>query len=221
MTDNGRFAARLKVALAVGAVGGLLGACSSSNGGFNDPVEDMLGDPLVMMGLKVDPSKEDIEYGPRSPLVMPSANEERDLPPPMDTTASYGAQWPNDPDEARKRQEAELRAAALNEKPRDVEYVSKPMTPGELDEWGRMYGNTNGSGVAVGPRKYGGKDDNKVVSPRELLDRRKDPNQLKSEPPRTSLNEPPPGYRTPAPPVEGYGEPEKKKGFFARLFNKS
>ncbi|WP_436642863.1 hypothetical protein [Microbaculum sp. FT89] len=222
MKRDGRFGARLTNGFAICVAGGLLAACSGSSSGFNDPVEDMLGDPLVAMGLKVDPSEETIEYGPRSPLVMPSADQAaRDLPPPVAASESYGAEWPTDPDAERRRKEAEMRQAALKEKPRDVEYASEPMTPGELEEWGRMYGRSNGSGVALGPKKPGGKEVAKTVSPRELLDRRKDPNQpLRSEPPRQSLNEPPAGYRTPAPSVEGTGEPEKK-GFFSRLWGNS
>jgi hypothetical protein len=211
---------RLRTGVAACVMGGLLAACSNSNGGFNDPVEDLLGDPLVMMGLKVDPNQETIEYGPRSPLVMPAPTAAQDLPTPHAATTSYGTEWPDDPDEQAKRYEQELRQAALNEKPRDTEYVSKAMTPSELNEWGRKYGNTNGAGVGstVAPRR----EENKVVSPRELLDRRDDPTgELRSEPPRSTLSEPPPGYRTPAPPVDGYGQPEEKKGFFARLFNKT
>jgi hypothetical protein len=224
MNIDGRFAARLTTGFAICVAAGLAAACSGSNGGFNDPVQDVLGDPLVMMGLKVDPTKEEIEYGPRSPLVMPSSQQEsKDLPPPVasGTTEVLQPQWPKDPDAERKKQEAEMRKVAMQEKPRDVEYASAPMTPQDLDEWGKMYGKTNGSGVSTGTTKrYGGKDENKVVSPRELLDRRKDPNQLlQAEPARASLNEPPPGYRTPAPPVDGYAQPEqKKKGFFSKLF---
>ncbi len=222
MIDHGLFRARLAKGLAICVAGGLLASCSSgSNGGFNDPITDALGDPLVAMGLKVDTNKEEIEYGPRSPLVMPGAQPSQDLPPPVEASQSFGEQWPNDPDAARKKQEAELRNAALQEKPRDVEYASAPMTPGELDDWGRMYGKTNGSGLAVGTQAAG-KAEVKTVSPRELLDRRKDPNQaLRSEPPRTTLNEPPPGYRTPAPQVEGYEQPEEKKGFFSKLWGNS
>ncbi len=224
MTDDNRIKARLATGLAVCVAGGLLAACSGSSSGFSDPVEDMLGDPLVMMGLKVDPTKEEIEYGPRSPLVMPGAQPSQDLPPPVAQASNevLSPQWPKDPDVERRKSEAAMRQAALQEKPRDVEYASEPMSPDELDEWGRMYGKSNGSGVALGPKKPGGKEETKTLSPRELLDRRKDPNQaLRSEPPRQSLNEPPPGYRTPAPTVDGEAPPPAKKGFFSKLFGNS
>jgi hypothetical protein len=221
MSMNRRFASIVRTGATACIIGGLAAGCSSSNGGFNDPVEDLLGDPLVMMGLKVDPNQETIDYGPRSPLVMPAPAQEQALPPPQATPESFGVAWPNDPDEVAKREEAELRKASMNEKPRDTEYLSKAMTPAELDEWGRRFGNTGGAGAGeiVQPRR----EENKVVGPRELLDRRKaSSNELRSEPTRATLAEPPPGYRTPAPPVEGYGNPEeKKKGFFARLFNRS
>jgi hypothetical protein len=223
MKNDGRIGTRLTTGFVICVAGGLLAACSSnSNSGFNDPIEDALGDPLVAMGLKADPNKEEIEYGPRSPLVMPGEQPGQDLPTPMQAgkTEVLEPAWPKDPDAERKKMEAKMREAALQEKPRDVEYASEPMSPQELDEWGRMYGKTNGSGLKVGT-KAEGKAENKVVDPRELLDRRKDPNQLRSEPPRQSLNEPPSGYRTPAPPVEGYEQPEKKKGFFSSWFGSS
>jgi len=221
MKHDGLIRARLTKGIAICVAGGLLAACSSgSNNGFNDPIEDALGDPLVALGLKVDTGKEAIEYGPRSPLVMPGATPSQDLPTPVAASQSLGEQWPTDPDEARKQEEAKMRKAAMQEKPRDIEYASAPMTPGELDEWGRKYGKTNGSGLQIGSQAAG-KAEVKTVSPRELLDRRKDPNQIRSEPPRTSLNEPPPGYRTPAPQVEGYEQPEEKKGFFSKLWGNS
>ncbi|MEJ8571783.1 hypothetical protein [Microbaculum marinum] len=219
MNSTGRMAATAPIVAVVCLIGGLAGACSNSGSGFSDPIEDAIGDPLVMMGLKIDPNKEEIEYGPRSPLVMPTATENAQLPTPYEPTESYGEMWPDDPDERAKREFKAMQKAAMDEKPRDVEYASEPMTPGELDQWGRMYGRRNGAGLAVGTRADG-KAENKVVSPRELLDRRLDPDQLTSEPARVTLSEPPPGYRTPAPPVEGYGETEQKKGFFARLFNR-
>lgn len=218
MKCDDRFRARVATLLAVGVAGVSLAACSSSNSGFSDPIEDAIGDPLVMMGLRVDPNKEEIEYGPRSPLVMPAPAQTQDLPPPVARTESFGAQWPDDPDERAKREAEAMRQAAREEKVRDVEYASTSMTPDELDEWGRMHGRTNGAGITLGPR---GREQNKTVNPRELLDRRADPNELRSEPPRTSLNEPPPGYRTPAPPVDGEAPVEQKKSLFQKLFGRS
>ena len=220
MSSNGRFAATARTVAVVCLFGGFAGACSKSGSGFSDPIEDAIGDPLVMMGLKVDPDKEEIEYRPRSPLVMPSATQNADLPTPYEPNESFGELWPDDPDERAKRQFKEAQKAAMDEKPRDVEYASKPMTPGDLNQWGKMYGRQNGAGLQAGTQAAG-KAENKVVSPRELLDRRLDPNQVTSEPTRATLSEPPPGYRTPAPPVAGYGEPEEKKGFFSKLFNRN
>lgn len=219
MSINRRFVSPARAVVAACLIGGFAAGCSKTDGGFSDPIEDAFGDPMVMMGLRVDPNKEEIEYGPRSPLVMPAVAETSDLPAPYEPVESYGEQWPDDPDEVAKRQFKEAQKAAMDEKPRDVEYVSKPMTPDDLNEWGKLYGRQNGAGVIVQPRN---KEENKLVSSRELLDRRLDPKQLsQSEPARATLNEPPPGYRTPAPTVEGYEEPEKKKGFFSRLFKGS
>lgn len=213
-------ASGLRPAIAIGIAGVLLGACSGGNSGFSDPIEDMLGDPLVMMGLKVDPNEEEIEYNPRSPLVMPPGSEAQFLPDPRSAQADYGAQWPDDPDVRARREAAALRKAAMDEKPRDTIWASQAMSPEELNAWGRQYGRNNGAGVTVPVR--GRREEDKVVDPRELLDRRKDPTgELRSEPARTTLTEPPPGYRTPAPPVEGHAPVEEKKGFFARIFGRS
>lgn len=210
---------KVRTAAAACALGGLVAACSSGNSGFSDPVEDLLGDPMVMLGLRVDPNEEEIEYGPRSPLVMPPSADAQFLPDPRQPSAEYGAAWPDDPDVRARRETAELRKAAQKETPADVQWASKPMTPEDLNAWGSQYGRQNGAGMGSPERIR--REDDKVVSSRELLDRRSDPNELRSEPPRATLTEPPPGYRTPAPPVEGAEPVEEKKGFFSRLFGRS
>lgn len=207
--------AKVRTVVIVGVIGGLAAACSDSGSGFNDPIEDAIGDPLVMMGLKVDPNKEEIEYGPRSPLVMPAESQTADLPAPYDPPDSYGELWPDDPDERAKREFKEMQKAALDVDPRDVEYP-KPMMPSELRAWGQENGRTTNGGTTEATLR----EVNKTVGPRELLDRRADPNKLRSEPARATLTEPPPGYRTPAPPVAGYDETEEKKGFFSNWFKR-
>jgi len=222
MTQDGLVKARLAKGVAICLAGGLLAACQSSNGGFNDPIEDAIGDPLVAMGLKADPNETEIDYDPRSPLVMPAQNQTQDLPPPVAASESYGAQWPSDPDVERRKQELKMRQVAAQERPRDVEYLSKPMTPDELDDWGKAYGKVNGAGMRIGPNERAPREEKKVASPAEMARSKPGAGDLpEAEPPRTSLVEPPAGYRTPAPTVDGAEEPEKKKNFFQRLWGKS
>lgn len=211
----------LRSVTVVATVGAFAAGCGQSGSGFSDPIEDALGDPMVALGLRVDPNEEEIEYGPRSPLVMPAETAAADLPTPYDPVETYGVNWPDDPDERAKREYAAMKKAAAEAEPEDFDEYSYVMSPQELNEWGRMYGRQNGAGF--GSSTADGREVDKVVDPRELLDRRKnDTELLRSEPARVELTDPPAGYRTPAPPVDGSELPEeKKKGLFGRLFNRS
>ncbi len=212
----------LRAVVLAGTAAGLA-ACSGSGleTAMKDPMEGLIGDsdPMVALGLRADPNAEEIEYRPRSPLVVPK--DDAALPPPQQRAEGYGADWPQDPDEARRQKLREARAAASAETTKDVENASTAMTPEQLRDWSR---STGGHGVASGGSyEPAGIETSRPVSPRDLLDRKKDPNARlsRAEPAREDLTDPPPGYRTPAANPDGTipaTEPKKKKNFFARLF---
>jgi hypothetical protein len=160
---------------------------------------------LEGIGLKRDGDA--INYQERSPLVIPPTH---DLPPPQtsDSTVANNPAWPKDPDVARRK------AQAAAERNRNVaaefEREQNPLPP-----------NLLAPGAKDDPkaaRRVGAIDTNPSVadtgqyrmSPAELGDRgnlfskmfesRDDSvGKFTHEPPRVSLTDPPPGYRTPSP----------------------
>jgi hypothetical protein len=157
------------------------------------------------LGLR-DPNAPTIEYRERSPLVVPPT---RDLPPPQAKATPKGGAWPNDPDasKARKAQEAKKKGlAATNAR---IENQGRPISPDELNR-----GTTTGSvpsnrSNAPAP---GTDPDGRQLEPSALGyigglfsgrawgfgAYQEETGTFTSEPPRTALTEPPPGYQTPS-----------------------
>jgi hypothetical protein len=154
----------------------------------------------VLGAFGVRSGSDEIEYRERSPLVVPpSAN----LPAPQTDAATKAANWPNDPSVKRRKQEAEKRrsgGSVYNE-----HEDARALRPDEL-EMGRVL--RRGEGVARAPTDA--EKDGRPMKPSELgytggvfgtlFGQAKESEQVfTSEPPRTSLTEPPVGYQTPSP----------------------
>ena len=144
-----------------------------------------------------------IDYRERSPLVVPPG---RNLPSPeAGSITEKTAAWPVDPDVKRAK---ELKAA--KKKPRKiVEEESIPELPSQL--------GPRASTPPPGQRPTGGpvKDPTAPSTLSELnaksiftlgglLGSKEEYAKFTTEPPRSSLTEPPPGYRTPSP-TQPYG----------------
>ncbi len=144
---------------------------------------------------------DNIQYSERSPLVVPPT---RDLPPPQANAPPPVADWPHDPDIARRAQ------ARAKEKPKPhPDYViesSRPLRPDEL----RVSGAPAGGGGSTAS------DGGDVPRPKKsIFDfsffHKEQYATFTGEPTRTSLTDPPPGYQTPSP-DQPYGiGPEHKK----------
>lgn len=159
---------------------------------------------LGSIGLKSS-GGEIIEYRERSPLVVPPL---RDLPPPEANLTNKNPSWPVNP-------EVKARKAAAAAEKKDLTDPAKPLGPEKLAE-GRGPGGPFADDSAISKKKepgffsmmYNGK---LWGVPNEEF------GKFESEPPRTTLTEPPPGYQTPSP-VAPYGvskrletiRPEKK-----------
>ena len=138
-----------------------------------------------------------IEYRERSPLVVPPR---LDLPPP--TTAAEtakAANWPKDPDEARRK-----RAIAERKKSNPNPYDSnRALTPGELNA---ARGTVGGRSEDYQP---GNANNAVVLSPSALgfngslgnlfAGNKPEVAPFKGEPTRETLTQPPVGYQTPSP----------------------
>ena len=190
--------------------------CAGSFAQAADEDEDELLDTKIFrgilkgLGLRKD-ERASIEYRERSPLVLPASKE---LPrPEADAAAKKAAGWPDDPDikrvktrkEAERKRKGSRRAwttdsccparwevrpppkAARPAKRREesAEAAAAPSTNAELGSKGliTMFGS--------------------IWAPKEEYV------PFTGEPPRSSLIEPPPGYRTPSP-TQPYGVGEDK-----------
>lgn len=187
------------------AVCGLFGAILATACGVTpvvaeeDPEEQTLDQKIVrnvLTTLGLRRGTDDIEYRERSPLVVPPR---MNLPPP-EAAATRAPNWPVDPD-VKRRKNAEnkrrfdevedtrpLRPSELNvgqprrseqPAPTDAEKEARPLPPSLLG--GSLTGIFG---------FWGGKKEEEV--------------KFTSEPPRTTLTEPPVGYQTPSP-TQPYG----------------
>lgn len=150
---------------------------------------------LKSLGLRRDEGG--IEYRERSPLVLPPT---RDLPPPEKAEAVQKLpNWPNDPDVKRARELREARKRP-NKNPED----ERPLLPSEYNlpappsraslPDGRPGRSAEERELPESPYALGAKNPlTSLFAPKEEYA------TFTREPPRTSLTQPPVGYRTPSP----------------------
>jgi len=140
-----------------------------------------------------------IEYRERSPLVVPPR---LDLPPPAEASKEVkDANWPKDPDEARRKAAIAARKKA---KPDPVE-AARLLTPSELNAAKTAApARTNND-----PVQPGNSSNNPILSPAQLGytggfsgmfgGNKTETAPFTGEPTRESLTQPPSGYQTPSP----------------------
>jgi hypothetical protein len=140
-----------------------------------------------------------IEYRERSPLVVPP---KLDLPPPEAVKGEIkDANWPKDPDEARRKAAIKARKKA---KPDPIE-ASRILTPSELN----AVRTAPPSRTNNDPVQPGNSSNNPILSPSQLGynggfsglfgGNKAEIAPFKGEPTRESLTQPPAGYQTPSP----------------------
>jgi hypothetical protein len=140
-----------------------------------------------------------IDYRERSPLVVPP---KLDLPPPVASSSEVkDANWPKDPDEARRKAAI---AARKKSKPDPIE-AGRILTPSELDA-ARTAPQARADNDPVQP---GNSNTNPILSPSQLGynggfsglfgGNKSESAPFKGEPTRESLTQPPSGYQTPSP----------------------
>jgi hypothetical protein len=139
-----------------------------------------------------------IDYRERSPLVVPP---KLDLPPPEVATQEIkAANWPKDPDEARRKAAIERRKKE-NKDPREA---SRVLMPSELNAH-RTAPEARTSNDTSQP---GNSSNSPVLSPSQLGytgglslfgGSKVETAPFKGEPTRESLTQPPSGYQTPSP----------------------
>jgi hypothetical protein len=159
--------------------------------------------------------KPGIEYRERSPLVVPP---KLDLPPPA-TQTQNAPNWPKDPEEKRRKEAIAARKKAT--KATENWQAAQPLTPAEMKA-GQTAAPERTSNDPIQP----GANSNPSLSPAELGftgglwnmmrgGKSAENKQFTTEPPRSSLVEPPPGYQTPSPNyVYGAGEDKSRRTYF-------
>src|SRR5262245_52130525 len=155
------------------------------------------------LGLKRD-GEAMINYRERSPLVIPPS---RELPPPerSDAVTTNNPAWPKDPDVERRR------AQAAMEKGRNIsderEREQNPLRPDQLTPGGKPKKKqartddgyeppASGFGSQIMPSELGFKNS---MFGNMFGGKKEESAKFTGEPPRNSLTDPPPGYRTPSP----------------------
>ena len=189
-------------AAACGLIGAVLmagvncaAAADDNEPSFDQKVKDGL---MGALGLKAGP---DIDYRERSPLVLPPRI---DLPAPQTNATTTTPNWPVDADQKRRREESSRR--------RDIDVEeSRALRPSELNVGQRTRSRTpaptqdqiEGKPVKPSELGYGGGIFGSVFGSKE------EAVKFTSEPPRTTLTEPPVGYQTPSPNQPYAAKPEK------------
>jgi hypothetical protein len=175
---------------------------SAARAGDDDVQNESVTDKIMhTFGLKGPDDKEyEINYGERSPLVVPP---NRNLPPPVSTNAPPAPNWPVDAEVRSSR------AAKNNDKvtpgPDSVLESSRPLRPSELNV-GPIVA-APGTSEQTTAAEHGEKKANFLNM--DWL-KQEDYGTFTGEPPRVSLTDPPPGYQTPSP-DQPYGiVPEKR-----------
>jgi hypothetical protein len=200
-----RLNARLPIAAALGAAiaaTALIGAARAQEDGRSFE-QNIIHNVLTSLGLK-DPNAVQPTYEQRPPLVIPKNDSQ--LPPPQKPGAAIASNpaWPKDPDVLRAKE------LAKREKNRDtfaeIEREMNPLPPDQLGPRsappgvGRPTGGGSASsegGSLMSPTQLGYKGG--LLGNMFGKDKEEETARFTGEPARTSLTEPPPGYRTPSP----------------------
>jgi hypothetical protein len=205
------FAAMIGAAVIVG--------CTSHAAWAEDDEEDDLESKLVdkqimrhiLKGLGFQRDEKGIQYRERSPLVLPGASKELPKPTPA-TPAAKTAGWPDDPDIKRQKQR---RDQEKNRKAYVEGVDDRPLLPSE-------YAKQKGAEDKNRPTILGSKSAEESEKPSTVQelgskgifskvwgDKSEEYTTFTGEPPRSTLIEPPRGYRTPSP-AQPYGVGREK-----------
>jgi hypothetical protein len=195
----GRLALAATIGLAVTIGSGAVSARAADDNGDGEP--ELLDQQIVrgiLNGLGLRRDEAALDYRERSPLVLP-ANKE--LPVPERNSTAKAANWPDDPDvkEAKRRKKAER-----ERKPYTEGVDDRPLLPSEYGIAAPPRTSHEGSGPSIEQAskpstrtELGAKD---LLSDFSTLWAPKEEyGTFTAEPPRASLIDPPPGYRTPSP----------------------
>jgi hypothetical protein len=199
------------LAAVIGASGSARAQDDSTEGNSIWNLEQRVWGGIVRgLGLK-DPNSPTIDYRERSPLVVPPS---RDLPPPQARAIPRDPSWPADPDAARTKAR-EKRKVTVGNAPSTVEPQGRPIAPDELNRGVPRQATPSQSTGSNAPAP-GTDPDGGAIAPSELGyfgglfsgrawgfgsgfgGYKDETGTFTSEPQRSQLTAPPPGYQTPS-----------------------
>jgi len=196
-------AAVIGTAMVIGCAGSFAQAADEDNDELVDT--RIFRNILTGLGLRRDEGPS-IEYRERSPLVLPTSKE---LPrPESDAAAKKAAGWPDEPDlkRVKQRKEAERKRKGFEEGVDD-----RPLLPSQYGINAPSSAGKGGEAPGVSAEKSEAPSTNAELGSKGITGMFKGLWQPKEEytpftgePARTSLTEPPAGYRTPSP-AQPYG----------------
>jgi hypothetical protein len=202
--------ARLAVLAVVCGAPALVAACSSGvTYGTGTPTElqtiqDVSGILSLTGGDKIE-----IDRSPRGGIVAPPG-EAAALPPPVDETTTASIDWPNDPDESRRRRQAEEANAPMSQS--SLATIKDPgfRLPNEAFEEQAKKEDNWDYGLGPNPKFLGSNAKKHFV---EMKAERGGSVDAQGNPTRRYLVEPPAEYRVPDPnaPIDPTPPPEEKK----------
>jgi hypothetical protein len=184
----------------------LSGCVSSPTYGTDKTASEQLLDDMSNIASFGARNKQQIEYKPRPELVKPAPGQAAALPPPQESVAQAGANWPESPEARRKRLRDE--ATANQDNPNYVSPIAGEM-PSE-NSWGRTdlaSANSRAADRASrGTTAFSKEESAEIIKRRQLA-------KTGSPTTRKYLSEPPLEYRQPAAtaPVGDPGEDEARK----------
>jgi len=209
----------LTATLGVAVVMGCAGTFAHAADGDDDELLDTKIFRGIMKGLGLRKDEASIDYRERSPLVLPPGNQINVLPSPEDVANSKkAANWPDDPDikrvKLRREQERKRKAPepGVDDKPLSPSQMMDgkataggPATPRGGEAPGKsMEGSAQPSTNAeLGSKGFMSVFKTGFWAPKEEY------TPFTGEPQRSTLTEPPAGYRTPSP-AQPYGVGKEK-----------
>jgi hypothetical protein len=216
---NNQSAPRLRKLLIAGLCGGLLALPVAAFAQQAQDDEDTFEQKIIkniLGGMGVDVGRSGIDYRERSPLVIPPT---RDLPTPQAAgSAAHNPAWPRDPERIKSAAPRNTRNARATTNEPGTDSI---LTPDEL----RRGVNPRAARVTDPSQTAGSLEQYNLErgqsSPRELQSKSiftwdglmgthmKDTAKFETEPTRSSLTQPPPGYQTPSP-SQPYGSGNDK-----------
>ena len=200
--------ATLGVVIVIGCAG--TGARAEDD---DDALPDVKFFRSLLRGIGLQRGDNGIDYRERSPLVVPPS---RNLPPPVTTPAAQkNPAWPNDPDVKRRKEAKAARKDSTSNGNSAMDEFMRPLRPNEL----KPKTNPNRS-ASTNPTDNRVIDYSAPMKPNELgykgglfsslfNSKEEEYGTFTGEAPRTSLIEPPAGYRTPSP-AQPYGVGKEK-----------